>query len=184
MSRVIPGNDERAAAVRTARGSGAPGAAPAGPFSAWPVQHEVPGLGFYWYVHPATLICQTVAPHGTIDVIDRHNDVVDAVLAARRDEIASAGGLFMLFDWRSVKSYDQDARARQRERMKARKGAYARRTVIALQPANKLLRMAVEAANLFTTLLSRSSIEITSNPSSVVEDAALHPPRPGEPFPT
>jgi hypothetical protein len=164
-------------------GPGATGEAPVAPFTTWHVQHSEPGLGFYWYLRPGTLVCQTVVAHATVEVIDRHNDVVDAILAARGDEIRASGGLFMVFDWRSVKTYDQGARARQRERMKARGDTYARRTVIALQPANKLLRMAVEAANLFATLLFRSGIEIATSPDAIVAETRLTPPPRNEPFP-
>lgn len=149
----------------------------------WPVQQWEPLVGFYWYVLPGTLICQSTVEHATVEVIDRHNDIVDGVLAARAEEIRAAGGLFMLFDWRSVRSYDQAARARQRERMQARGKTYARRTVVVIHPSNTLLRMAVGAANLFATLFFKSSIEILTNPDAVVAEARLRPPSGGEAFP-
>jgi hypothetical protein len=155
---------------------------PVEPFAAWPVQYLEPSVGFYWYFEPATLICQSFAPHGTLEVIDRHNDVVDRVLARHRKEIQAAGGLFMLFDWRSVQGYDQDARARQRERMQARGKTYARRTVVVIHPANRLLRMAVGAANLFATMFLKSQIEILTDPTAVVADAKLAPPPRNQPF--
>ena len=155
---------------------------PVAPFATWPVQHVEPSVGFYWYVEPATLICQSHAEHGTIEVIDRHNDVVDRILARHRKAIEAAGGLFMIFDWRSVQGYNQDARARQRERMQAREKTYARRTVVVIHPANRLLRMAVGAANLFATLFFRSSIEILTDPTSVVAEAKLSPPPRNQPF--
>jgi hypothetical protein len=165
------------------RRSGPPGTAPCAPFASWRVQHVEPGVGFYWYLRPGTLVCQAVATHATVDVIDRHNDVIDAVLSARGDEIRTSGGLFMLCDWRSVRTYDSRARARQRERMKARGDTYARRTVIAVHPANELLRMAIEAANLLATLLFRPGIEIVTSPDAVVEEGRVVPPAWGEPFP-
>ena len=155
---------------------------PVAPFAAWPVQYVEPSVGFYWYFEPATLVCQSYAEHGTLEVIDRHNDVVDRILARHRKAIAAAGGLFMLFDWRSVQGYDQDARARQRERMQAREKAYARRTVVVIHPANRLLRMAVGAANLFATLFLKSGIEILTDPAPVVADAKLAPPPRNQPF--
>lgn len=156
--------------------------APVEPFAAWPVQYVEPIVGFYWYLEPATLICQSFAEHGSLEVIDRHNDVVDRVLARHRKAIEAAGGLFMLFDWRSVQGYDQDARARQRERMQARGKTYARRTVVVIHPANRLLRMAVSAANLFATLLMKSSIEVLTDPTPVVAEAKLVAPPRNQPF--
>src|SRR5262245_33586539 len=107
---------------------------PVAPFADWPVQSFDPLVGFFWYAQPAAFISQSVIRHGSLDVIERQNDLMDQVLAARADEIRAAGGLFILNDWRSVRSYDQDARARQRERMKARPAGYARRTVIVVDP--------------------------------------------------
>jgi hypothetical protein len=48
---------------------------PVEPFATWPVQHYEPDVGFYWFIEPSTLVCQTIAPHGSLSVIDRHNDV-------------------------------------------------------------------------------------------------------------
>src|SRR4051794_5632807 len=90
---------------------------PTAPFADWPVQHFDPRVGFYWYVHPAAIVGQSVIGHGSVEAIDVQNDVVDRILEARSTEIRAAGGLLILCDWRSVKTYDQDARARQRARM-------------------------------------------------------------------
>lgn len=151
---------------------------PVEPFATWPVQYVEPSVGYYWYFEPATLICQSYVPHGTFEIIERHNDVVDRVLARHRKSIEAAGGLFMLFDWRSVRGYDQDARARQRERMQARGKTYARRTVVVIHPANRLLSMAVSAANLFATMFLKSGIELLTDPAPVVAEAKLvAPPR-------
>lgn len=168
--------------VTTAPTGPAPGRGPADPFAAWPVQFIEPSVGYYWFVEPATLICQSYAPHGSFEVIERHNDVVDRVLARHRKSIQAAGGLFMLFDWRSVQGYDQAARARQRERMQSREKGYSRRTVVVIHPANRLLRMAVGAANLFATLLLKSEIEILTDPTPVVRLAKLEPPPRNQPF--
>ncbi len=160
----------------------APAGGPREPFDDWPVQHVEPIVGYYWYLAPSVLVTQSTVVNGSLDVIDRHNDVVDHMLRSRREEIRDNGGLFLLFDWRSVQSYEQDARARQRERMRAREDGYARHTVVILQPSNKLLRMAVSAANLFTTMLSRSSIEIASSPEPTLRRYSLRPPSDGAPF--
>lgn len=155
---------------------------PAEPFADWGTQHFEPIVGFYWYVEPATLICQSVISHATVQIIDTHNDIVDRVLERRRKEIDAAGGLCMLFDWRSVQSYDADARARQRTRMQARGKTYARRTVVVIAPSNKLLQMAVGAANLFATMLFKSSIEVLTDPTPAVRSAKLVPPARGASF--
>ncbi len=155
---------------------------PAAPFEQWPIQHEEPRVGYYWYVAPSVLICQSTAVNGSVEVVDRHNDVVDRMLATRHQEILADGGLFLLFDWRSVLSYEQEARARQRERMQAREDGYSRHTVVVLNPSSKLVRMAVSAANLFTTMLSRSAIEIASSPELTLRRQGITAPSAGARF--
>jgi hypothetical protein len=147
------------------------------------VQQFDPLVGFYWYLRPAVFVSQSVATHGSVEVIDRQNDILDRLLAAKAAEIQEAGGVFVFNDWRSVKGYDQAARARQRERMRARPSGYSRRTVIVVDPASRLLRMAIEAANLFATLALRSRIELLTNIDQAVAHAELSAPRPGAEFP-
>lgn len=53
-------------------------------------------MGYYWYLEPATLICQSYAPHGSFEVIERHNDVVDRVLARHRKAIQGAFATMIL----------------------------------------------------------------------------------------
>ena len=154
------------------------------PFGDWPVQHFDPLVGFYWCMRPAMLVSQSVVPHGSIEVIDRHNDIVDRVLAQRAPEIEVAGGLFMFNDWRSVRTYDQGARARQRERMQSRRPGYARHTVIVVDPESRLLSMAIEAANLFARVTLHSQIELVTDMALALSRVGLGPPRPEETFPS
>jgi hypothetical protein len=147
------------------------------PFADWPVQHFDPLVGFYWYVRPAVLVSQSRVSHGSTEVIDRRNDIVDYVLDRRAPEITEAGGLFFFGDWRSVKTYDKAARAHQRERMQARATGYARRTIIVIEPESRLLRMAIEAANLF------SRIEVTTDIALALSRARLATPGLEETFP-
>jgi hypothetical protein len=160
-----------------------PAELPKAPFSDWPVQHFDPLVGFFWFARPAAFVSQSIASHGSLAVIERQNDLMDQVLSARAEEIRAAGGLLVFNDWRSVRSYDQDARARQRERMRARPSGYSRRTIIVVDPASRLLRMAVEAANLFATLTLRARIEVVLHAGDALSRAALTPPAANEAFP-
>jgi len=156
---------------------------PRAPFTDWPVQLHEPSVGFYWYLKPSILVSQSTVVHATEAVIDRHNDIVDRVLARDRRDIQADGGLFMFFAWRSVRSYDSSARARQRERMQARGRTYSRRTVLVIHPANSLLNMAVSAANLFATIVLKSRIEVVTNPDDELAKLGLQPPLPGDRVP-
>ncbi len=150
--------------------------APAPPFSAWPVQLFVPGHGFYWYVRPAALVCQTIVPHATVAIVDEHNDVIDRVLAERRGEVRDAGGLLIFNDWRRIRSFAPGARSRMQERMAARQRGYARKTVVVVDPANRLLRMALEAASLFKTLTFSARVDVALSAEVALQQEGLRPP--------
>lgn len=49
-------------------------------------------------------------------------------------------------------------------------------------PSNRLLRMAVGAANLFATMILKSGIEIMTDPTAVVAEAKLTAPPRNQPF--
>lgn len=157
--------------------------APLPPFSTWPVQLFLPEHGFYWYVRPAAVICQCVIPNATVKVVDEHNDVLDRVLSVRRDEVRQAGGLLIFNDWRSIRTFAPGARSRMQERMKARERGYARRTVVVMNPSNRLLRMAIEAASLFKTLTFGARIDVALSPERLLAEAGVSAPGAGERFP-
>jgi hypothetical protein len=157
--------------------------APQAPFARWPVQLFVPEVGFYWYAKPTALVCQSVIHHATIAGVDAHNDVLDRLLAARPEEIGAAGGVLIFNDWRSLRTSDRGVRHRQQERMSARARGYTRRTVVVVNPANRLLRMAIETYSLFSTVMAHRQVEIVLRPDPALGELGLEPPRAGEPFP-
>jgi hypothetical protein len=157
--------------------------APQPPFSTWPVQFFVPNVGFYWYATPAAFVSHALCRHGTVEMVDAHNDLLDEVLAARNAEIQRAGGILIFSDWRSISTFAPGARSRQQERMRRRGRGYARRTIIVVNPANRLMRMAAEASNLFTTLVFQARLEVALSPDAPLASAGLTPPRAGELFP-
>ena len=157
---------------------------PQSPFDSWPVQFFDPRYGFAWFVEPAILVTQSIERHGSLAVINLFNDLVDEVLELRADSIRAAGGLFFFYDWRSVESYDSDARIRQTERMRRRASGYNRRTVIVISPQNRFLSMALEAANLFSTIALKSRIELATDAADALARADIHRPPAGKPFPS
>ena len=158
-------------------------AVPLAPFSKWPVQVFLPEHGFYWYVHPAAVVCQATVAYATVPIVDAHNDLLDGVLSARSDEISTAGGLLIFNDWRSLRGFAAGARSRMQERMNARKRGYARKTVVVVSPANRLLRMALEAASLFKTLTLNARIDVALSADLALAEAHLSPPLSGSKFP-
>lgn len=156
---------------------------PRAPFDRWPVQLHEEDLGFAWYAEPAVFVLQSTVEHGSLAFAERFNDLIDRVLAERQEAVEAEGGLFIFHDWRVMTGYEREARSRVVERMRARKSGYARRTVVAVSPKSRLLRMAVEAVNLFATVTLRSKIELVTNPSAVLDRAGILPPQRGMRFP-
>lgn len=156
---------------------------PLAPFSKWPVQAFFSEHGFYWYVQPAAVVCQTTIAYATVAIVDAHNDVLDAVLAARSDEISTAGGLLIFDDWRSLRGFESGARSRMQERMRARKRGYARKTVVVVSPSNRLLRMALEASNLFKTLTLNARVDVALSAELALAEVNLSAPLAGTKFP-
>lgn len=140
-------------------------------------------LGFVWYAEPAAFVLQTVAEHGDVQLVETFNDLIDRVLDVKREEVQRAGGLFIFHDWRVMTGYDREARARQLERMRARSQGYARRTIVAVLPKNRLLRMAVEAVNLFATVTLRSKVELVTDAEEALRRSGIVTPPRGSSFP-
>jgi hypothetical protein len=124
-----------------------------------------------------------VISFATLSVVEDHNDLLDGVLAAREDEVEATGGLLIFNDWRSLRSFAPGARSQMQKRMSARKGGYARRTVVVVNPANRLLRMALEAASLFKTLTFGARVDVVLSPDFALAKASLSAPERGEEFP-
>ena len=156
---------------------------PLPPFDDWPAQYEDERIGYVWYAEPAAFVLQATVEHGTSGMIEQMNDLIDGVLETRADAVRAASGLFIFHDWRSISGYDAAARARQIERMRARARGYARRTVVAIAPKSRLLRMGIEAVNLFSVLTFKASIEVVTDPVGALERAGIRKPEPGATFP-
>jgi hypothetical protein len=149
---------------------------PVHPFADWPDQGFDPRFGFSWYCEPAAFVTQSVVENGTLEAVTALNDLIDRVLADRAEEVCSSGGLLLFHDWRSLKGYERAARKRQLERMRARKSGYARRTVVVVAPANRLLRMAVETTGLFATVTFGARVELVTHPDAVFGRSGIRPP--------
>jgi hypothetical protein len=85
---------------------------------------------------------------------------------------------------RSIRGFEPGTRSRMQERMNARRRGYARKTVVAVNPSNRLLRMALEAASLFKTMILGSRIDVIMSPDIALAQSGLSRPGPTDEFPT
>lgn len=155
---------------------------PRAPFADWPIQWKKPGLGYAWYVAPATLITQATITHASVEVAREYMDLGDRLMAASAEQILGAGGLFIINDWRQVESYDSATRPLLMQRMKERPKGYLRRTVICVSPT-PVLRMAVQAANLVAAFMAGGPIELSEDLVETLRKYDVGQPPPGALFP-
>jgi hypothetical protein len=138
-------------------------AAPQPPFDRWPVQHEIPRFGYAWYCERGLIVSHLTVTHGTKEGASAYHDYESSILRLHAAEVEQAGGLFVIHDWRSMATYDAEARRIWQERMKSRKKGYLRGSVVCLVRAAPLLKMAVQAANLWASVLHGAKVELTTD---------------------
>ena len=155
---------------------------PCAPLDSWPVQAFDPRFGFAWWSDPATLVCQAVVERATAENAELVQSWIDLALRHRADDVAAAGGLFIFHDWRSVRSYDIEARKAYLARMRARPRDYLRHSVTVIS-ASPLLRMAVETGNLVASMVAGRRVEIAHDAVAVMREHAIRPPALGTRFP-
>jgi len=133
------------------------------PFDRWPVQHEDPRYGYAWYFGRGLIVSHLTISHGTKEGANAYHDYESSILRLHDREVAEAGGLFVIHDWRAIVTYDSEARRIWQERMKSRKKGYLRGSVVCLARAAPLLKMAVQAANLWASVLHGAKVELTTD---------------------
>ncbi len=133
------------------------------PFDHWPIQHEDPRYGFAWYCGRGLIVSHITVSHGTKEAAHAYHDYESSILRLYAKEVADAGGLFVIHDWRAMVTYDAEARRVWQERMRSRKKGYLRGSVVCLAGAAPLLKMAVQAANLWASVLHGAKVELITD---------------------
>jgi hypothetical protein len=133
------------------------------PFDRWPLQHEDVRYGYAWYLGRGLIVSHITVSHGSKDAAYAYHDYEGSILRFHADEVAAAGGLFVVHDWRALATYDAEARRVWQERMKTRKKGYLRGSVVCVGRAAPLLKMAVQAANLWASVLHGAKVELTTD---------------------
>ena len=151
------------------------GGHPAYPFTNWPTQFHDPDVGYAWYVLGGSMVTQINVPDGNEFVANTLSDWIDAVLADHADEVAQAGGLLAVHDWRLLCSYSSRARTTWYERMKQRPKNYLRRAVVVVGDT-PLLKMAVAGARLMATLSLVGDVELAHDIDKVLAQYPLRRP--------
>jgi hypothetical protein len=146
------------------------------PFDRWAVQHQDPHYGYAWYCGGGYIVSHITAPHGTARAAHSYHEFEERVLREHADDCARAGGLFVVHDWRTMETYDADARRVWQERMRARAKGYLRGSIVCVSSAGALLRMAVQAANVVASISHGAKVELASDVVAVLRAHGLHDP--------
>jgi hypothetical protein len=133
------------------------------PFDQWRVQQFDPHYGYAWYCGEGLIVSHVTVTHCTVASARAYHAFEGAVLRDRAAEIARAGGLFVIHDWRTMGSYEREGRQFWQARMRERPKGYLKGSLVCVAKANKLLRMAVEGANLIASLTHGGKVELTTD---------------------
>lgn len=152
------------------------------PLTGWPIQIVEPRVGYVWFVEPNVFVNQTHVARADAATANAVHDWIDEALAARAAEVAAAGGLVILHDWRSLEGYDVEARRVFLDRMRARPPGYLKAAHAFVRPT-PLFRMAIQAANLVAALGGGGKVALGLDPDPVLARLGIVAPRAGTPYP-
>ena len=94
----------------------------------------------------------------------------------RAAELARSGGLFVIHDWRTMQTYDAEARRVWQERMREREKGYLRGSIVCVAHAGALLKMAVQAANVVASVVHGSKVALSDDLESALREYGLDSP--------
>jgi hypothetical protein len=149
---------------------------PAPPFEGWPTGGFDPRYGYAWWCGSGIIVTHITVAHSNRSTVTSYLDFESDILRKYAREIAKSGGLFVIHDWRTVRSYDSVARRIWQERMSERPKGYLRGSVVCVNKAAPFLRMAVQAANVVATLTHGAKVELTTDIESALRANGM--PRP------
>jgi hypothetical protein len=131
---------------------------PSPPFDRWPVHVRDPSYGFTWFVEPNIMVDHLTVAEGTEEMVAAMHRTLDKLLASRGDSIERSGGLRVVADWRSVRTYTSGARKAFMHEITRRRPLASAAVVV--EGANSLLRMAVKAADMALAMTGGPRIEL------------------------
>ncbi|HET8938328.1 MAG TPA: hypothetical protein VFN67_33015 [Polyangiales bacterium] len=149
---------------------------PRPPLESWPVQHRDDSYGFAWYCRRGIIVSQVIYAHGSAAAAHNYHRFEEQVLRDRAAELERYGGLFVVHDWRAMQTYDAEARRVWQDRMRERDKGYLRGSVVCVAKAGALLKMAVQAANVITSVVHGVRVELSEDLEGVLREHAIEPP--------
>lgn len=156
---------------------------PRPPFVGWPLQRSDARVGYAWHCAPNVLVTQVLQARPDVEATGIFHDWVDECLEAARESIVEAGGLIVIHDLRAVVDYERGARELTMQRMRRREEGYLREAYVVLSPERPLVRMAVQAVALFSTVALGMRLQVIDDPREALAKHEVAPPSRGAVFP-
>lgn len=137
--------------------------APHPPLQDWTIQFFDPRFGYAWYCGQGVIVSQTTVSHGTEESTHTYHDFESAMLQEHAADIERHGGLYVIHDWRSLTGHDSAGRRAWQARMRERETGYLRGSVVCLVKAPPLLKMAIQAVNVYASVTYGAKVEISTD---------------------
>jgi len=152
-------------------------AQPAPPFAGWPLQRGGTNVfGFCWYTRPVAFVSQATVVHGTRSSSMMTENLMDRVVDRNRAEITAGGGLLVMYDWRSVRTFDTEVIRYYIDRVAARRVPV--RGVVVVLHMNSLMRVAAAAVSGVMAKVYGFELDLCESPDKALRAHRLQYPDP------
>jgi hypothetical protein len=157
---------------------------PRAPLARWPLQLVMEESGvFAWYSNPATLINQVYVPHVKAEGFRQWALLVDGLMEVKAKEIAEAGGLLIINDWREIRTFDAGMSTFFSERAKKVRPGTLRGSLVAMQTL-PLLKMGFQTVSLHAMLNpGHAPVRPIKDVFGAMVDHGVQVPQRGQKFP-
>lgn len=143
------------------------------PFDTWPAEHFDPHFGYAWYCGRGIVVAHMTITHGTEEGSNAYHDFESSVVDGHAEDVRRYGGLFVIHDWRTMASHEAAARRAWQDRMRDKPKGYLRGSIVCLAKANPVLKMAVQAVNLFSTVAYGAEVKIGTDIDAILREHSL-----------
>jgi hypothetical protein len=138
--------------------------------------------GYIWYSDPGVFVTQAHMEHAKLEHVVPMSEYMDSLFVLKRTELGELGGLLIVHDWRTVKSYDTETRKFLITRLQERKRGLVRGVIIAVS-MNPFLRMAVQVASAIMSASAGGRLQMVESLTPALIEHGVRAPSASARFP-
>ena len=128
------------------------------------------------------MITQAHISHADLASVMPMTEYIEALIQSQREELAKLGGLLIIHDWRTVKSYDPDTRKHLIKRVRDRPRGVIRGVIIAVS-LNPFLRTAVQVGSAIMSATTGARLQMVDSLSPSLLEHHVRMPHSSARFP-